>query len=50
MLTNLPTIIESERKRLDAPYSIEELEFAIKASKLNKAPGSDGYSIDFLKN
>ena len=48
-LHNLPKLSESTKSNLDAPYTIEELTLSIKQSKLNKAPGPDGYSNKFFK-
>ena len=48
-LHNLPNLSEINKTKLDAPYTIEELLRSIKASKLNKAPGPDGYSNEFFK-
>ena len=48
-LHNLPSLSEINKTKLDAPYTIEELLRSIKASKLNKAPGPDGYSNEFFK-
>ena len=31
------------------PYTISDLESAIRSSKLNKAPGPDGFSNEFFK-
>ena len=47
-LFHLPKMIDSEKYRLDAPYIIEELVIFIQKSKLNKAPGPDGYSNEFF--
>ena len=38
-----------KKEELDLPYTISELEFAIKSGKLNKAPGPDGFSNEFFK-
>lgn len=50
-LANLenPTIDSDRAKELDAPLSLEELCFAITAMQSNKAPGPDGFPIEFLK-
>ena len=48
-LHSLPKISDSNKEQMDAPYTIEELLQAIKNSKLNKAPGPDGYSNEFFK-
>ena len=34
---------------LDAPLSLEEVVFSIKAMQSNKAPGPDGFSVEFFK-
>ena len=49
LLASLPKISEHKKAELDQPYSIDELIAAIKSSKLNKAPGPDGYSNEFFK-
>ena len=49
LLANLPKISEHKKVELDQPYLIDELISAIKSSKLNKAPGPDGYSNEFFK-
>ena len=47
-LENLPKLSVTDHDKLETPYSLEELQTAIKASKLNKAPGPDGYSNEFF--
>ena len=47
-LINLPTLSEEMQNKLDEPFTIEELDETIKNSKLNKAPGPDGYTNDFF--
>ena len=49
LLTNLPKITRQQEDELDRDITIDELEAAIKSSKLNKAPGPDGYSNEFFK-
>ena len=49
LLENLPQLSATDQDKLEIPYSLEELQTAIKASKLNKAPGPDGYSNEFFK-
>ena len=48
-LKNIPTISDETREGLDMPYTMSELESAIRSSKLNKAPGPDGFSNEFFK-
>ena len=48
-LDNIPKLPKTSRDKLEIPYTIEELQLAIKSSKLNKAPGPDGYSNEFFK-
>ena len=48
-LTNITTISDETRDSLDIPYTMSELESAIRSSKLNKAPGLDGFSNEFFK-
>ena len=42
-------LTEPNKLKLDLPYSLEELEMVIRSSKLNKAPGPDGFSNEFFK-
>ena len=49
LLKNLPKISDNVKEKLDENYNIEELISAIRTSKLNKAPGPDGYSNEFFK-
>ena len=37
------------RDKLDEPFSMNQLDIAIKKGKLNKAPGPDGYTNEFFK-
>ena len=48
LLNNIPILSEYEKTSLEAPYNLEELINTIKSSKLNKAPGPDGYSNEFF--
>lgn len=43
----IPTIDPDQAKELDAPLSLGELKFSIKAMQSNKAPGPDGFPIVF---
>ena len=47
-LQNLPKLSDSTKEQMHASYTIGELIQAIKNSKLNKAPGPDGYSNEFF--
>ena len=47
-LDNLPRLSDSIKESLDLPLTLDELETVIKQSKLNKAPGPDGYTNEFL--
>ena len=47
-LENLPRLSETIKESLDLPLTLDELEIVIKQSKLNKAPGLDGYTNEFL--
>ena len=49
LLDNLPCLSENCSRNLERPYSLAELEDSIKRSKLNKAPGPDGYTNEFFK-
>lgn len=42
-------INEEENERLTAPFSLEEIENAMKEMKVNTVPGPDGLSVCFLK-
>lgn len=44
-----PTIDCDRVKELDAPLSLEELLLSIKAMQSNKAPGPDGFTVEFFK-
>lgn len=46
---NLPSINETESLQLEEEFSLEEIEFALKDSDPNKAPGPDGLNMGFLK-
>ncbi len=46
---HLPKLSEKALKALDAEINIEEVENAIKEFPNNKAPGPDGFSIEFYK-
>ena len=50
-LSNLgnPTINSDLAKELDASLSLEELYFSMKEMQSNKAPGPDGFAVEFLK-
>ena len=48
-LENIPKLSKINREQLEKPYTIEELQFSISSSKLNKAPGPDGFSNEFFK-
>ena len=47
-LCNLKQLSQNMKQKLDETFSIDELENVIKKSKLNKAPGPDGYTNEFL--
>ena len=49
LTTNIPKLPENHRILMDSDITIDELEYAIKHSKLNKAPGPDGFSNEFFK-
>ena len=49
LLQKFPKLSESNRNRLEVPYTLDELQCSIRASKLNKAPGPDSYSNEFFK-
>ena len=47
-LQNIPKLSES-KKELDNDFIMEELEYVIGKSKLNKSPGPSGFTNEFLK-
>ena len=47
-LTSMTRLSNFKKELLEKPYTLHELEFAISSSKINKAPGPDGFSNDFL--
>ena len=47
-IENMTKLSDANREKLDVPYTIEELEFAIKSGKPNKAPSPDGFSNKFF--
>ena len=49
LTTNIPKLPDNHRILMDSDITIDELEYAIKHSKLNKAPGPDGFSNEFFK-
>ena len=48
-LHNIPKNTDHTKLIKDADIEIEELEYAIRSSKQNKAPGPDGFSNEFFK-
>lgn len=46
---DLPTISEEDKASLEQPVSVVEIGQAIKLMKTKKAPGPDGYPIEFYK-
>jgi hypothetical protein len=50
LMTNTNKILPREATlALDAPITTDELQYAVKKEKPNKAPGSDGMSQDFFE-
>ena len=49
LISNLPKLPDHLKQNMDSEITIEELELVIKRSKLNKAPGPDGFSNEFFK-
>ena len=47
-LDSLPRLSDSIKESLNLPLTLGELETVMKQSKLNKAPGPDGYTNEFL--
>ena len=48
-LDNMQQLSDNSKKKLDSPFTLEELETFVLNSKLNKAPGPDGFSNEFFK-
>ena len=48
-LSNLPKLTDRNKDLIDNPFTIDELDNVINKSKLNKAPGPDGYTNEFFK-
>ena len=49
LTSNIPKVTDQQRDKVDLDITIEELVLVIKKSKLNKAPGPDAFSNEFLK-
>lgn len=45
----LPTVSETDRTSLNAPFTKEEIWLAIESMPSNKAPGPDGFPLEFYK-
>lgn len=45
----LPTFLPEHKQMLDLPFTLQELQDAIKYLKCYKAPGPDGYKGEFYK-
>lgn len=45
----MPTLDPGAIEELDSPLSIEEIMISIKSMQNNKAPGPDGFSVEFFK-
>ena len=43
LLSSIPTLSDEITASLEKPFTIEEIEIAIKNRKLNKATGPDGF-------
>ena len=48
LLSSIHTLWEEQTANLDKYFTIEEIEIAIKISKLKREPGPDGFSNVFL--
>ena len=48
-LQNIPKLSEAKKKNLDMDFTMDELEYVIVKSKLNKSPGPSGFTNEFLK-
>lgn len=50
VMTSIPRLItEDQNKSLNHPVTMEEVEEAVKEMPNGKAPGRDGFTIDFFK-
>ncbi len=47
---NLPTVKIDQKNNLDKPLQLKEIEDSIKAMQSGKAPGPDGFPVEFYKN
>ena len=48
-LQNIQNLSESKKEELDNDFKMEELEYVIGKSKLNKSPGPSGFTNEFFK-
>ena len=48
-VNNTTKLTNYKKDQLEIPYTINELEFTIRSSKINKAPGPAGFSNEFFK-
>ena len=46
---NLPQISQSQKEQLEEPITQEDVALAIRELKINKRPGPDGFSANYLK-
>lgn len=46
---DMPKVNPPIANGLDAPLTLEEIKFSIKAMQNNKTPGPDRFPVDFLK-
>ncbi len=46
---NLPTVKIDQNNNLDKPLQLQEIEDSIKAMQSGKAPGPDGFPVEFYK-
>ena len=46
---DFPSIGDAARRALDAPVSVDEVRASLKLMQNGKAPGPDGFPIDFFK-
>ncbi len=44
---NLPTVKIDQKNNLDKPLQLQEIEDSIKAMQSGKAPGLDGFPVEF---
>ena len=49
LLRDLPKLTEEEAEKLNGNLTLQEVSKALKNTKNNKSPGTDGFSVEFYK-